>query len=562
MEPAKTEAAPSPRTGGRILADALIGHGVERAFCVPGESYLALLDALRDSPVAVTVCRQEGGAAMAAEAWGKLTGRPGIVMATRGPGATNASAGLHVGRQDSTPMILLLGQVGRKMRGREAFQEIDAKQFFGEVAKWVEEIDRADRIPEIVARAFHQATSGRPGPVVLSLPEDMLRETAAVADAGPFVPVETYPGLTQMAQLQKLLWAAARPLVIAAGSRWSAASVAGLARFAERFELPVACSFRRQMLFDHEHPNYAGDVGIGINPALAARVKDADLLLLIGGRMSEMPSSGYSLLGIPEPRQKLVHVHPGAEELGRVYRPELAINASPAAFVAALEGIQPPHGGIPWRGAAAEANRAYRAWSTPGRNVGPVQLGEIIAWLSSTLPPDSIITNGAGNYSGWVHRFYRFRRYATQLAPTSGSMGYGLPAAIAAKLCHPARTVVAFAGDGCFQLTSQELATAVQYGAAVIVVVVNNGIHGTIRMHQERDYPGRVIATDLVNPDFAALARAHGAHGETVGATAEFAPAFERAAASGKPALIEVKFDPEAITSSTTLSAIRGRGRG
>jgi acetolactate synthase-1/2/3 large subunit len=553
---------PVPRSGGRILADALVRNGVERAFCVPGESYLALLDALYDTPVAVTVCRQEGGAAMAAEAWGKLTGRPGIVMATRGPGATNASAGLHVGRQDSTPMILLLGQVGRRMRGREAFQEIEARHFFGEVAKWVEEIDRADRIPEIVARAFHQATSGRPGPVVLSLPEDMLRETAAVADAAPFQPVETYPGLTQMAQLQKLLWAAKRPFVIAGGSRWSAAAVAGLQRFAERFELPVGCSFRRQMLFDHEHPNYAGDVGIGINPALAARVKGADLLILIGGRMSEMPSSGYSLIGIPEPEQLLVHIHPGAEELGRVYRPALAINATPAAFVAALEGIQPPLGEIAWRGEAAAANAAYRAWSTPGRNVGPVQLGEIVAWLSKRLPEDAVITNGAGNYSGWVHRFYRFRRYGTQLAPASGSMGYGLPAAIAAKLRHPDRPVIAFAGDGCFQLTSQEFATAVQYGAAVILIIVNNGIHGTIRMHQERDYPGRAIATDLVNPDFAALARAHGGHGETVATTEGFAPAFERAMAAGKPAIIEVKFDPEAITSTTTLSAIRGRARG
>lgn len=554
-------AAATSRTGGRILADALIRNGVERAFCVPGESYLALLDALYDSPIAVTVCRQEGGAAMAAEAWGKLTGRPGIVMATRGPGATNASAGLHVGRQDSTPMILLLGQVARRMRGREAFQEMDARHFFGEVAKWVEEIDRPERIPEVFARAFHQATSGRPGPVVLSLPEDMLRETAVVADAAPAEPVETHPGLTQMAQLQKLLWSAKRPFVIAAGSRWSAAAVAGLQRFAERFDLPVGCSFRRQMLFDHEHPNYAGDVGIGINPALSARVKSADLLILIGGRMSEMPSSSYSLIGIPEAQQTLVHVHPGAEELGRVYRPTLAINASPTAFVAALEGIQPPHGEFAWRGEAQTANAAYRSWSTPGRNSGPVQLGEIIAWLSAKLPEDAIITNGAGNYSGWVHRFYRFRRYGTQLAPTSGSMGYGLPAAIAAKLRHPERSVVAFAGDGCFQLTSQEFATAVQYRANVIVVIVNNGIHGTIRMHQERDYPGRAIATDLVNPDFAALARAHGGHGETVAETAAFAPAFERAAAAGKPAIIEVKFDPEAITSSTTLSAIRGKGR-
>ncbi len=548
------------RTGGRILADALVRNGVDRAFCVPGESYLALLDALYDSPVAVTVCRQEGGAAMAAEAWGKLTGRPGVVMATRGPGATNASAGLHVGRQDSTPMILLLGQVARPMRGREAFQEIDATKFFGEVAKSVEQIERPERIPEIVARAFHLATSGRPGPVVLSLPEDMLRESAVVADAAPWTPVETSPGVADMARLQEMLGAAKRPFVILGGSRWSEAAVDGMRRFVERFDLPVGCSFRRQMLFDHDHPNYAGDVGIGVNPALAKRVKDADLLLLVGGRMSEMPSSGYTLIDIPEPRQALVHVHPGVEELGRVYHPALAINATPTGFVEALDSLQPP-AATAWGSETRAANAAYRAWSTPTRNVGAVQLAEIVAWLRRRLPDDAILANGAGNYSGWLHRFFRYRRYGGQLAPTSGTMGYGLPAAIAAKLKYPERSVVAFAGDGCFQLTSQEFATAVQYRAAVVLVIVNNGVHGTIRMHQERDYPGRVIATDLVNPDFAALARACGGHGETVAATEDFAPAFERAVASGKPAIIEVKFEAEQITASTTLSAIRGRGK-
>jgi len=551
----------TPRTGGRILADAMVRNGIERVFCVPGESYLALLDALYDTPIKVTVCRHESGAAMMAEAWGKLTGRPGIVMATRGPGATNASGGLHIGRQDSTPMILLLGQVARPWRGREAFQEMDFKPFFGEVAKWVEEIDRAERIPEIFARALHQATAGRPGPVVLSLPEDMLRETATVADAAPSEPFEIHPGLTQMAQLQKMLWAAKAPFAILGGSRWNEAAVAGFRRFAERFDLAVGCSLRRQMLFDHEHPNYAGDVGIGINPALAKRVKEADLLLLIGGRMGEMATSSYTLLGIPDPAQALVHVHPGAEELGRVYRPTLAINASPAAFVAALEGLQPPHRAIAWSEATRTANQAYRAWSEPVQNPGPVQLGEIVTWLGKRLPEDAILTNGAGNYSGWLHRFFRFRRYGTQLAPTSGTMGYGMPAAIAAKLRHPERIVVAFAGDGCFQMTSQEFATAMQYGAAIVVVIVDNGIHGTIRMHQEREYPGRSIATDLANPDFAALARAHGGHGEWVKETAEFAPAFERALASAKPAVIAIKFDPEAISTSATLSSIRGKSR-
>ena len=549
------------RTGGEILADALVANRVEQAFCVPGESYLALLDALYDSPVRVTVCRNEGGAAMAAEAWGKLTGRPGIVMATRGPGAANASGGLHVGRQDSTPMILLLGQVARGWRDREAFQEMNFKAFFGEVAKWVAEIDDPARIPEYLSRAFHEATSGRPGPVVLGLPEDMLRENAAVADALPWTEVETWPGLTQMAQFQKLLWAARSPLVVLGGSRWSPSAVQSVRRFAERFALPVACSFRRQMLFDHDHPNYAGDLGIGPNPALAERMRQADLLLLLGGRMSEMASSSYGHLAIPEPRQSLVHVHPGAEELGRLYRPTLAINATPTAFAAALEGMQQPNA-IPWSGAAEAAHAAYRAWIAPVENPGPVQLSRIVAWLRERLPDDAIITNGAGNYAGWVQRFFRFRRYGTQLAPTSGTMGYGLPAALAAKLRHPERIVVCFAGDGCFQMNCQEFATAVQENAALVAVVVDNGIHGTIRMHQERDYPGRTIATDLVDPDFAAFARACGGHGETVATTEDFAPAFDRALASGRPAIIDLKFSPEAITPTRTLSQIRGTGRG
>ena len=546
-------------TGARLIVEALEQNGVERIFCVPGESYLALLDALHDSPIAVTLCRQEGGAAMTAEAWGKLTGRPGIVMVTRGPGAANAASGIHVGRQDSSPMIVFIGQVGRAMRGREAFQEIDFRRMFGQMAKWIEEIDGPDRAPEFVSRAFHEATSGRPGPVVLCLPEDVLRQTSAVANPRPWVQVETYPGLTQMAELQKMLWRAQRPLVLLGGSRWSAAAVAAVQRFAGRFLLPVGCSWRRQGLFDNEHPNYAGDIGVGINPELARRVKEADLLLLIGGRMSEMASSGYTLIDIPEPRQALVHVHPGAEELGRLYRPTLAINASPTAFAAALEGLQPPNE-IPWSGSAGVANAEYRAWSAPRANPGPVQLGQIVAWLRQRLPDDAIFASGAGNYSTWVHRFFR-HRYGTQLAPTSGSMGYGLPAGLAAKLKYPDRMVVVFAGDGDFQMTMQEFVTAVQNAASVIVVVVNNGIHGTIRMHQERAYPGRPVATDLRNPDFAAYARACGGHGETVAATGDFAAAFERCVAADKPAIIDLAFDPEAITPSRTLSEIRGTGR-
>jgi acetolactate synthase-1/2/3 large subunit len=550
-----------PVTGARLIAEALVNNGVERIFCVPGESYLALLDALRDTPIAVTVFRHEGAAAMAAEAWGKLTGHPGIVMATRGPGATNAAAGVHVARQDSTPLILFLGQVARRMRGREAFQEVDFVRMFSPLAKWVAEIDDAGRVPELVSRAFHEANSGRPGPVVLSLPEDMLRDETTAVNPPPAHQVQTHPGLTQMAQLQKMLWAAERPFVIAGGPRWNEAAVAGLRRFAERFDLPVGCSFRRQHIFDNDHPNYAGDVGLGANPALIQRIRDADLLLLIAGRMSEIPSQGYTLLAIPEPRQQLVHVHPGAEELGRVYRPALAINASPAAFVAALESVHPPHHALPWSDGTRATRASFEAWSAPVKNVGPVQLAEIVVWLRGRLPDDAIITNGAGNYAGWVHRFFRYRRYHTQVAPTSGTMGYGLPAAIGAKLKHPERMVVCVAGDGDVQMTVNDFQTAVQYGAAIVVVVINNGIHGTIRMHQERDYPNRPVATDITSPDFAALARAHGGHGEQVASTEEFAAAFERAVASGKPSIIEVKFDPEAITPSATMSAIRGKSR-
>lgn len=548
------------RTAARLIADALVANGVERIFCVPGESYLALLDALRDTPIAITVCRHEGGAAFAAEAWGKLTGRPGILMVTRGPGATNASAGLHVARQDSTPLIVFVGQVGRDAIGREAFQEMEYRRFFGEVTKWTEVIEDASRAPEFVSRAFHVATAGRPGPVALILPEDMLRDETDVPNPAPWVQVETWPGLTQMAQLQKMLWAAKRPFAILGGSRWNEGAKVAFRRFAERFSLPVGCSFRRQTLFDQEHPNYAGDIGISPNPALAARIRETDLLLLVGGRLSEIASSSYSLVRIPEPEQALVHVHPGAEELGSIYRPTLAINASPIAFAAALESLQPPHSAIAWADDTRALHESYLVWSSPVKNPGPVQLSEIVCGLRDMLPDDAIIANGAGNYAGWVHRFFRYRRFGCHLAPTSGTMGYGLPAAIAAKLKYPDRVVVCFAGDGDFQMTANEFETAAQYGAAVVVVVVNNGIHGTIRMHQERHYPGRVVATDITSPDYAALARAHSGHGERVEQTEDFAAAFDRAMASGKPAIIDLAFDPEAISPTTTLSEMRERG--
>jgi acetolactate synthase-1/2/3 large subunit len=548
------------RTGGQILIDQLIVHGVDHLFCVPGESYLAALDAMHDAPIAVTVCRQEGGAAMMAEAYGKLTGRPGICFTTRGPGSTNASPGIHIARQDSTPLVMFVGQVGRSMREREAFQELDYRAVFGSVAKWATEIDDPSRLPELVSRAFHVATSGRPGPVVVALPEDMLTETASVADAPPFEIVETHPSLGQMAELQKLLWAAERPVAILGGSRWSAAAVQRFVRFAERFDLPVHCSFRRQMLFPADHPCHAGDLGIGPNPKLLARIKDSDLILLVGGRLSEMPSQGYTLLDIPAPRQTLVHVHPDPEELGRVYRPHLAVNAAPTAFSAALEAVQPP-AALRWSGRTRAAHADYLAWSDPAavKHPGALQMGPVMAHLREVLPADAILCNGAGNFSSWVHRFWPFRAYGTQLAPTSGSMGYGVPAAVGAKRIHPDRTVVAFAGDGDFLMNGQEFATAVQYDLPIVVILLDNGMYGTIRMHQERHYPGRISATELRNPDFAAYARAFGGHGERVERTEDFAPALERALASGKPAILHCLIDPEAITPTTTLAAIRDK---
>src|SRR5665647_2283163 len=545
------------RTGGEILIDQLAIHGVRHAFCVPGESYLAALDAFHDSPIALTVCRHESAAAIMAEAIGKTTGRPGICFVTRGPGATNASAGIHIARQDSSPMIVFVGQVGRSMREREAFQELDYRAVFGSITKWVTEIDDPARIPELVSRAFHTACNGRPGPVVIALPEDMLIERAMVPDAAAFEPVEIWPGLTDMSRLQKLLWAAKRPVVLVGGSRWSEAATAALARFAERFALPVATTFRRGHLFDALHPCFAGDFGIGPNPKLLARVKGADLVLLIGGRMSEMPSQGYTLFDIPEPQMKLVHVHPGAEELGRVYHPAMAIQAAPTAFCAALEGLQPPNE-IPWQGEADIAHADYLAWSdkaTP--QPGGVNLGEILVWLRESLPRDSFITNGAGNFAAWIHRFYRFRKFASHVGPTSGSMGYGFPAAVAMKTLYPESPVVCIAGDGDFLMTGQDFATAVQYRLPVIVVLSDNGLYGTIRMHQERDYPGREVATALRNPDFVAYAKAFGGFGVLVEKTADFPAAFAAAQKSGLPSIIHLKVSPEAITPTATLTGIR-----
>lgn len=545
------------RSGGEILIDQLSIHGVRHAFCVPGESYLAALDAFYDSDIQLTVCRHESTAAIMAEAVGKITGQPGVCFVTRGPGATNASAGIHIARQDSSPMIMFVGQVGREMRDREAFQELDYRAVFGTMAKWATEIDDPSRIPEIVSRAFHTACNGRPGPVVIALPEDMLRDRVSVADAAAFAPVENWPGADDINRLQKLLGEAKRPVVLIGGSRWTEQASAALMRFAERFALPVATTFRRGHLFDAMHRCYAGDFGIGPNPKLLARVKGADLVLLIGGRFGEMPSQSYSVFDIPEPQTKLVHVHPGAEELGRVYHAHLAINAAPTAFCAALENMQPPKE-IAWRGESDTAHADYLAWGEKATSVpGAVNLGEIMVWLRENLPADAIVTQGAGNFSGWVHRFYRVRKFGGLVGATSGSMGYGLPAALAMQTLYRDRTVVCVAGDGDFLMTGQDFATAVQYELPVIVLVADNGIYGTIRMHQERDYPGRVIATNLRNPDFAAYALAFGGYGALVEKSADFPAAFAAARASGKSSILHLKIDPEAITPTATLTDIR-----
>ncbi len=550
-------AAKARRTGAQILVDQLKIHGADTVFCVPGESYLAVLDALYDAnSIRLVTCRQEGGAAMMADAYGKLTGRPGLCMVTRGPGATNASAGLHVAMQDSTPLILFIGQVARDTVEREAFQEVDYRRMLGQFAKWVAQIDDPRRIPEFLSRAYHVATSGRPGPVVLALPEDMLTEMAEAADAEPYRPVETWPGAAPMAALRERLAAAERPFLLLGGSAWDAEAVERIEAFAAANKLPVGCAFRRQDRFDNGHPCYAGDVGIGINPKLARRIQDSDLLIAVGPRLGEMTTGGYTLIDIPTPKQRLVHVHPDPEELGRVYQPELPINATPRAFARAAAALA-PIADPPWAAATAAAHEEYLAWRKPPRSPGDLQMGDIMLWLDAQLPPDAIVTNGAGNFATWVHRFHQYRRFGSQLAPTSGSMGYGFPAAVAAKIVHPERAVICVAGDGDFLMTGQELATAVQRKLGVIVLVVNNNMYGTIRMHQERHQPGRVIGTELHNPDFATLARAYGAYGEVVERTADFAGAFERARAAIGPAILELRIDPEALTIRQSLSEIR-----
>jgi len=547
-----------PRSGGRILVDSLRVHGVERAFCVPGESYLDVLNALHDTPeIQVIVCKHEGGAANMAEADGRLTGRPGICFVTRGPGATHASIGVHVAMENSTPMILFIGQVDRAFFDREAFQEVDYRQMFGPLAKWAAQIEDPARIPEYVLRAFHTATSGRPGPVVLALPEDMLEQVAQVADPKPFEPAHSAPRHGDVLGIQAELAQAQRPLIIVGGSGWTAEACGDLKAFAESNSVPVAASFRRQDLFDNAHANYAGHLGLGINPRLADQVRSADLLIVIGSRLSEVTSGGYTLIESPRPKQRFVHVHPDPEELGRVYQGTLLINSGMPAVAAALKSLAPV-ANPPWRPWLAELHRECEVF---GRAPAPdpahrgVHLATVVSQLTDILPPDAIVCNGAGNYTLWVHRFHRYRQFRTELAPVGGSMGYGLPAAIAAKLRHPDRTVVCVAGDGCFSMYPQELATAAQYGAAIIVLVVNNGMYGTIRMHQERRYPGRASNTDIANPDFVALARSLGAYAERVSTTEDFSAAFARAAGAGVSALLELRVDPDQITPAARLAA-------
>jgi acetolactate synthase-1/2/3 large subunit len=545
------------RTAAEVLVDQLQLHGVRHVFCVPGESYLAVLDAFHDSDLIVTVCRQEGGACMMAEAIGKVTGRPGICFVTRGPGATNASHGIHIARQDSTPLIMFVGQVARDMREREAFQELDYRAAFGSMTKWATEIDDPARVPEIVSRAFHTAANGRPGPVVVAIPEDMLIERVAVADAPPFAPIETSPGPAEMEKFAQLLAAARAPIVLLGGSRWSQAACDAVGRIAQKYSLPVCTTFRRGHLFDALHPCYAGDVGIGLSPKLIERVKTADLVILLGGRMGEIPSQGYTLFDIPGPQTTLVHVHPGAEELGRVYSSHLPIHATPTAFAAALDRLELPRA---IAGDSKAAHAEYLAWTEkPTEQPGEVNFGAIMVWLRDNLPADAIVCNGAGNYAAWIHRFFRFRRFGQHVAPTSGSMGYGVPAAVAMKRLYPKRPVVCIAGDGDFLMNGQEFATAVQYDLPITIIIHDNGLYGTIRMHQEREYPGRISATELRNPDFPAYARAFGGFGVAVERTEDFPAAFKAAQASGKPSIVRLKIDPEAITPAMTLAKIRAK---
>jgi len=545
------------RHGGKILIDQLEIQGATTAFTVPGESFLAALDGLYDSNrIKTIICRQEGGASMMAEAWGKITGAPGVCFVTRGPGAANAVSGLHVARQDSTPMLAFLGMPASGHEDREAFQEIEIKQVFSSLVKWVAVVRQTERIPEYVSHAMHVARSGRPGPVVLGLPEDMLAATCAAVDAKPARIAQSCPGVEDLLLLQDKLANAHRPLMIVGGPGWSVAAQKATEAFADRFDLPVASAFRYQDYFDNRHRCYVGCAGIGLEARLAAAIKDADVLVVLGARLGEITTAGYTLLDIPDPKQFLIHIHPSPDELGSVYRPDLPIAAGASAFTEALIRVEFPTK-LAWSARRAELRAAYEQTLKPTALPGAVKMAQVMRTISELLPQDGILTNGAGNFAAFVHRYFEYKGYRTGLAPTSGSMGYGLPSAIAAKLAHPTRPVVSVQGDGDFLMTGQELATAAQYSLPVIAIIANNGMYGTIRAHQERAYPRRVIGTTLINPDFAAYARSFGAQGYTIATTADFAPAFRAALASSQPCVIELKLDPEALSTRKTLTDIR-----
>ncbi len=543
------------RNGGQLLVESLVALGATKGFGVPGESYLAVLDALHDTQgqLDFVLCRNEGGAAFMAAAWGKLTGRPGLCFVTRGPGATNASIGVHTAMQDSVPMILFVGQVGTDMKGREAFQEIDYRAVFGAMAKWAVEIDDVDRIPEILARAWTTATTGREGPVVIALPEDMLTSlTDAAPLTGPAKVVEPAPSGAAVEEALALLGKAKRPLILIGGVNWTDEGRAALRGFAETSDIPVIAAFRYQDQFDNFSPVYAGEAGVGMPAHVKALIRDADVILAINTRFGEMTTDGYSLLSVPAPKQALIHVHASDREIGKVYQPTLGIQAGPNAFAAALRPVK--SGWADWR---VKGRAAWEAGFDAPAQPSPVDMVAVTAHLREVLPEDAVLTNGAGNFTVWPNKFYKFGPRARLLAPQSGAMGYGLPAAVAAKVADPSRVVVCFAGDGDFQMNCQELGTAMQAGAQPIVLIVNNGIYGTIRAHQERNYPGRVSGTTMENPDFAMLAQAYGYHAERVERTEDFAAAFGRALASKTGAVLDLNVSPEALTPRQTLSQMR-----
>lgn len=535
------------RHGGQILIDQLKIQGVDRVFCIPGESYLPALDGLYESGIQTIVGRQEGGVAMMAEASGKLTGRPGIAFVTRGPGASNASAGIHIAFQDSTPMILFVGQVDSSHRDREAFQEVDYKKMFSPLAKWVAEIDNIERLPEYISRAFNIALSGRPGPVVLSLPEDTLFAKADIPDAPKANPSKQMVSEEDVNEVIDKLKLAKNPFIIVGGSGWSSEAAENLGKFAKSMGIPVGTSFRCQDYLDNRHPNYVGDVGIGINPALLKRITLADCVLVLNARLGEMTTGGYSMFDIPKPKQYLIHIHPDPNELGSVYQPDIGLVCNSAEFIKKAVNNSKEH-----QNKSPTKERAnYQAWQKPLTTPGNVKMEVVIKTLSNILPEETIITNGAGNYNGWLHRYFTYKGWRTQVGSTSGSMGYGLPAAVAAKLIHHDKEVICLSGDGCFQMTMQEFGTACQYGLNIITIISNNSVYGTIKMHQEKAFPGRPSGTSMVNPNFAELAKSYGGHGEVVLSTDQFSGALERARNSNKPAILDLRTDPKAINPQT-----------